>query len=270
MAASRNAAARWLAWYQRNLKERPFRTNVMSGATVMLLGDSTAQHIELREKRRRYRRSSRSEDDAACTAGANGKQETEFPGYDPARAAVMVSWSAVGDVPINLALFAVINRAMKPFGIPAAAASFPQSLVKGFCFFVPGVIIRMPCFISYVTSCEHMVQNAKEGRPLTHNWEEMGGTIRQKMHDNLLTIFDRGAKLWIPVNTLCFWAVPVLYRPLTLSCVTVGWMTYLSLMQHREEQDDDEHIYVKNERDRSGLPVGPTTIEINIDSDGVD
>lgn len=245
MAASRNAAARWLAWYQRNLKERPFRTNIASGATVMLLGDTCAQHIE---KRRRYRRSRSEDDAAACTAGANGKQETEFPSYDPARAAVMVSWSAVGDVPINLALFAVINRAMKPFGIPAAA-SFPQSLVKGFCFFVPGVIIRMPCFISYVTSCEYMVRNAKEGRSLTHNWEEMGGTIRQKMHDNLLTIFDRGAKLWIPVNTLCFWAVPVLYRPLTLSCVTVGWMTYLSLMQHREE--DDEHELNTNETDRS-------------------
>mmetsp|Transcript_11484 Transcript_11484/g.32546 ORF Transcript_11484/g.32546 Transcript_11484/m.32546 type:complete len:248 (-) Transcript_11484:25-768(-) len=233
MAASRNAATRWMAWYQRNLKERPFRTNVASGALVMLLGDTCAQHIELREKRRRYRR--RSEDDT--TRGADGKQEADFSSYDPSRAAVMVSWSAVGDVPINLALFSLINRAMKPFGIPAVA-SFPQSLLKGFCFFVPGVIIRMPCFISYVTSCEHMVRNAKEGRPVTHDWVEMVGTMGQKMHDNLLTIFDRGAKLWIPVNTLCFWAVPVLYRPLTLSFVTVGWMTYLSLMQHQEEEED--------------------------------
>ena len=230
--ASKNAATRWLAWYQRNLKERPFRTNVASGALVMLLGDTCAQNIELREKRKRYRQ--RSDDDST----SDGKQQVDFPRYDPSRAAVMVSWSAVGDVPINLALFSLINRAMKPFGIPAVA-SFPQSLLKGICFFVPGVIIRMPCFISYVTSCEHMLENAKEGRPFTHDWVEMVGTIGQKMHANLLTIFDRGAKLWIPVNTLCFWAVPVLYRPLTLSCVTVGWMTYLSLVQHQEEDDEN-------------------------------
>ena len=199
----------------------------------MLLGDTCAQNIELREKRRRYRQRS----DGGSSS--DGKEQVDFPTYDPSRAAVMVSWSAVGDVPINLALFSLINRAMKPFGIPAVA-SFPQSLLKGICFFVPGVIIRMPCFISYVTSCEHMLKNAKEGRPLTDDWVEMVGTIGEKMHANLLTIFDRGAKLWIPVNTICFWAVPVLYRPLTLSCVTVGWMTYLSLMQHHEEDDDED------------------------------
>jgi hypothetical protein len=234
MAASRNAATRWLAWYQHNLKERPFRTNVASGAFVMLLGDTFAQAIELREKRKRYRQRSGDE------SSSDVKQRTDFPSYDPSRAAVMVSWSAVGDVPISLALFALIDRAMKPLGIPTVAP-LPQSFLKGVCKFVPGTLIRMPCFITYVTSCEYMLQNAREGRHFTHGWVEMVGTIEQKMHANLLTIFDRGAKLWLPVNTLCFWKVPVLYRPLFLSCVTVGWITYLSLMHHHEEEEDEQN-----------------------------
>lgn len=205
---------RWLSRYQRALLERPFRTNVASGAAVMLMGDAIAQSVELREK------------------GGMG-------GYDPARAAVMASWSAVGDVPINLMLFSLINRALQPLGI-SQVASFPQSLVKGVCFFVPGVIVRMPCFIFYVTSCEHVIRNVQERRALTYDWVECIGTISDKLNANLLTIFDRGAQLWIPVNTLTYYAVPVLYRPLTLSCVTVGWMGYLSYLQHKEEERDDD------------------------------
>lgn len=219
-------ATRWLSWYQIALRDHTFRTNMASGALVMLLGDTIAQNIELRAKRKKQ-----DEDQSICD---NNEQMPS--GYDPSRAAVMVSWSAVGDVPINLMLFSLINRAMRPFAIPQVA-SFPQSLLKGICFFVPGVIIRMPCFISYVTSLEHIVQNVKNGLPMSYDWVECVGTINDKMHANLITIFDSGAKLWIPVNTMTFYAVPVLYRPLTLSCITVGWMTYLSLMQHQEEAE---------------------------------
>lgn len=59
--------------------------------------------------------------------------------------------------------------------------------------------------------------------------------IVHKMEQNLAGIFENGAKLWVPVNTLTFYAVPVIYRPLTLSFVTVGWMTYLSIVQHKED-----------------------------------
>ena len=193
----------------------------------MLMGDTIAQSIELQEKRNKH------------STGQHMRTVERSPleGYDPARAAVMTSWSAVGDVPINLMLFSLINRAMQPFGIPPVA-SFPQSLLKGLCFFIPGVVVRMPCFIFYVTTCEHVVQNVKERRPLTYDWVECMGTISDKMHANLLTIFDRGAQLWVPVNTMTFYAIPVLYRPLTLSCVTVGWMAYLSYLQHLEEEEE--------------------------------
>ena len=190
----------------------------------MLMGDAIAQIAEIQKKKEK-----RSQWTAPTLLG----------GYDPARSAVMASWSAVGDVPINLMLFSLINRVLQPLGIPQVA-SFPHSVLKGLCFFVPGVIVRMPCFIFYVTSCEHVVRNIQERRPLTYDWVECMGTVSDKLDANLLTIFDRGALLWVPVNTLTFYTVPVLFRPLVLSCVTVGWMGYLSYLQHKEEEHDDD------------------------------
>ena len=154
--------------------------------------------------------------------------------YDPYRAGVIMSWAAVGDVPINLALFSVIERTLKPMGIPARA-SLSQSMLKAVCFFVPGVIIRMPCFLIYMTSMEHLVNNVKIGRPLSTNYEECLQTIQHKLGKDLPTIMYNGARVWVPINTLFFYMVPTELRTIGISFVAVGWMTYLSLMQHKPE-----------------------------------
>lgn len=146
----------------------------------------------------------------------------------------MISWAAVGDVPITLALFSVVERAMKPLGIPTMA-TLPQSVLKAVCFFVPGTLIRMPCFMAYVTSMEHLTRNLQLGRPIAQDWDQCVSTIQSKMTDDLGTIISNGAKLWLPINTCFFYMVPTELRTLGISFVAVGWMTYLSLMQHKEE-----------------------------------
>jgi hypothetical protein len=212
------AAARWLSVYQRCLRDHPIRTNIFSGATVMLCGDSLAQWIEL-GRHPPADQSDASGHDSLLSLEISGGGEC-VQGYDPSRAAVMVSWSAVGDVPLNMILFSAINRVLRPLGIPQVA-SLPQSLLKGILFFVPGVIVRMPCFIAYVTASEHAVENLREGRPVGDGLDACTGVIRRKMEQNLADIFTNGARLWIPVNTLAFYVIPTMYRPLTLSCVTV-------------------------------------------------
>ena len=156
--------------------------------------------------------------------------------YDPYRSGVIMSWSAVGDVPINLALFSVIERTLKPMGIPAMA-SLSQSILKAVCFFVPGVIIRMPCFIIYMTSMEYFVNTyIKNGLPITpaRYEKECLPTIQQKLSNDLGPIMTNGACLWIPVNSIFFYVIPTELRTIGISFVAVSWMTYLSLMQHKD------------------------------------
>ena len=93
-------------------------------------------------------------------------------------------------------------------------------------------MIRMPCLIIYVTTCEHCVASAKAGKLLAAEPEARASRSCCKISASLPAIIVNRAQLSIPVNTLVFYAVPVVYRSLALSCVSVGWMTYLSIVQH--------------------------------------
>ena len=260
--------------YLRALRERPISTNIISGSIVMLCGDGIAQSIEYYRHHQHqhghltdqsHHNHNRSDTAAAnatgkkasITSNSHDEVDKDVGGaatsdtvatttisdtirdffktqYDPYRAGVIMSWAAVGDVPINLALFSVIERTLKPMGIPARA-SLSQSMLKAVCFFVPGVIIRMPCFLIYMTSMEHVVHNVKIGRPLSTNYEECLQTIQHKLGKDLPTIMYNGARVWVPINTLFFYMVPTELRTIGISFVAVGWMTYLSLMQHKHE-----------------------------------
>ena len=233
-------ARRLISHYVRSLRERPVSTNVISGSIVMLLGDGIAQALEQNS-------GSKVHNLEGSVDEGDGKNPMHYPdkpltfgvdftsiiqNYDPIRGGTMVSWAAVGDVPINLALFSVIERTLRPMGIPAQG-SLPQSMLKAVCFFVPGVIVRMPCFLAYITTAEHILQNALQGKPLSTDWNQCIETIQQKMDRDLMTIMKNGSSLWVPVNTFFFYVVPPELRPIGISFVAVGWMTYLSLMQHK-------------------------------------
>jgi hypothetical protein len=233
-------AHHWPTLYLKALREKPIRTNIISGSIVMLLGDGFAQIIEC------YHKDKPNHGDLASSATTekgekyDGRKPTDaaaslLSSYDTFRGGIMISWAAVGDVPITLTLFSVVERAMKRLGIPAMA-TLPQSALKAVCFFVPGTLIRMPCFMAYVTSMEHLTRNLQLGRPLTQDWDQCVSTIQSKMKDDLYTIIRNGAKLWVPINTFFFYMVPAEFRTLGISFVAVGWMTYLSLMQHKQEQ----------------------------------
>ena len=132
------AAMRWLSWYQRCLRDYPVRTNIVSGATVMLCGDGVAQGIELGRRKSAHNNETTLDPNRSALLPAMVAESRKYlRGYDLCRSGVMVSWSAVGDVPLNIILFSAIHRVLQPLGIPAVAA-FPQSFFKGILFFVPG------------------------------------------------------------------------------------------------------------------------------------
>ena len=160
--------------------------------------------------------------------------------FDWLRSSVMVSWAMLGDVPINLGLFALVDRGLSLVGIPIQS-SLPWSLFKGICFFVPGSLVRNPCFIAYITSLEHIGRNLRLGFPAWDRWDECARTVHRKLRGDLGEILLNSAALWIPVNTLTFHAVPVHYRPLWTSSMTLIWLTYLSSVQHRAARHDSLH-----------------------------
>ena len=95
----------------------------------------------------------------------------------------------------------------------------------------------MPCFIIYMTSMEYFVNTyIKNGLPVSpaRYEKECLPTIQQKLSNDLKPIMTNGACLWIPVNTIFFYVIPTELRTIGISFVAVSWMTYLSLMQHKD------------------------------------
>jgi hypothetical protein len=242
----------WPMLYLKALREKPIRTNVLSGAIVMLLGDGIAQKIEQHHHYHHHQQQQHlvwhEKDNNDPSSSSSSSSLSFWDSYDPLRTAVMVSWSAVGDVPINLALFRMVETLALRLGIPASA-SISQSLFKAICFFIPSTIIRIPFFLAYITTMEHVgrtnwQQQQSHGSSTTTTTttttELLYDKIWYKIQTELSTIIYNGAHLWIPMNTLFFFQVPMEFRTLCRSVVSVGWMAYLSLVQHKKPQQQQE------------------------------
>ena len=218
----------WLTSYQQLLKDRPIATNIISGTTVMFLGDWAAQKFEQSDNQ-----SSLSDSDHNRH---NNHQQKKKSNHDFSRTTVMCSWAAVGDVPINLALFKLVDGMGHRLAV-LRGASLQSSIAKSCAFFFPGVLVRMPLMICYITSVETLLDVDAAGKLSSVDWSVLQRTIGEKMEANLMQIIDTGAKLWIPVNTAAFYLISPRYRPLFLSSVTSFWAMYLSLLQHQRPAD---------------------------------
>lgn len=143
--------------------------------------------------------------------------------------------TVMGDVPINLALFTLVDKVVSFLGIPARS-SLPQSVLKAGLFFVPGAIIRNPGFILFVTPFEHVAHNVRDGRVLTQDWERCVAIVRRKLSEDLSDIITTAAGMWIPINSITFWKIPPAFRTIWTAGFTVIWMTYLSMVHHKPQE----------------------------------
>ena len=157
--------------------------------------------------------------------------------FDWQRQCVMISWACIGDVPINLMLFGAVERVVNRLGIPPQA-SLGMSMCKALLFFTPGTLIRNPCFITYVTSFEHAVDNiAAHQWDVSHAMDDSAkckDNITKKFREDLPVIIYNSTRLWVPVNTFTFFMLPVHLRVVWTSSINVLWLTYLSIVQHKE------------------------------------
>jgi hypothetical protein len=137
-----------------------------------------------------------------------------------------------GDVPINLTMFSAVDKVVSHLGIPARS-NLLQSFFKASLFFIPGAIIRNPCFICFVTPLEHVAYNIRDGREAEDGWHSCLASIKGKLSEDLSSIIAASAVMWLPVNSITFWRIPPAFRTIWTSSFTVMWFTYLSMVQHK-------------------------------------
>jgi hypothetical protein len=192
---------------RRALQRSPWLANVAAGSTVLLLGDCAAQILAARRDR-----------------------NFDWT-LDKTRLGVVVLWSAMFDVPINVANFKLWESVFAKWGV-ASNASLRFSALKAVCFFTAGSLVRNPIYVGFVESFEHLGANVREGRALFDGAAECRATVARKLRDTLTRIFLDSAVLWIPLNTLSFWVLRPEFRPLATSVATVAWYAHLSTIQH--------------------------------------
>ena len=69
--------------------------------------------------------------------------------------------------------------------------------------------------------------NAMEGRGPSE--------IATKLKTDLLPTYLVDIAVWLPIQTVNFWWVPVVYQALFVQSCNIGWNAYLSFVQHRSE-----------------------------------
>ena len=75
--------------------------------------------------------------------------------------------------------------------------------------------------------------NAMEGRNPTE--------IATKLRTDLLPTYLVDIAVWLPIQTINFRWVPVVYQALFVQSCNIGWNAYLSFVQHRSESIGDHH-----------------------------
>ena len=196
--------------------------NVAVGTSVMLLGDAGAQLIEHRASLKR-----------TTTAAAAAMVNPPSFCFDSTRLGVVVLWTALVDMPINVVNFAIWGRVFAEWGV-AANANLRFSALKALCFFASGTVIRNPLYIGFVTTFEHAGENWREGRALTSDAASCAATVRRKLWDTLPRICADSAVVWLPITTMTFYALQPEYRVVATGIATVFWYAHLSIIQHED------------------------------------
>mmetsp|Transcript_2259 Transcript_2259/g.3167 ORF Transcript_2259/g.3167 Transcript_2259/m.3167 type:complete len:212 (-) Transcript_2259:248-883(-) len=180
--------------YSNMLARRPILTNTVSGCIIMGVGDVIAQSIE------------------------KAKLESSNGSINPKRTLVMASYSGICFSPYCTILYGWIDRNMQKGG-------FVNSLKRGIVGnFAMNPFITM-IFFTFSTYTEMILEKG--------SFEGAYEKTQRKVEEEYVTTCINSASLWVPVNTLNFWIVPIPYRVLASCVVSTFWGCYLSLVQHK-------------------------------------
>lgn len=201
-------------WYRNALKKRPLRTNVMTAAGAMAVGDTLAQYLE---------------------------RTWSFGGGRPdsARLAVAVTWNGAFFAPSFFLWFRYLDSRFP-------GASLRSAIAKTVANQVVMVAPINAAFICYSVTAESLTREACHHLSF-RDWSETG-TFVARCHDDLPIIVSEieirlrrdltnlvlsSAELWMPLNLLNFLLVPTQYRVLPTILGSIVWSTYISWTTHR-------------------------------------
>jgi Mpv17 / PMP22 family len=183
----------------------------------------------------------------------------KFSSVDFFRLATMVTWNVAFVTPAFLGLYHVSDRI---FGhAPTLRVVSGRVLLALFfsipvntLFFIYGTCIhhsaeRLSLRRDLIQALQAKVGESGEEAPnLTQknnivetlvpwNWDLMFKKARRKIDADLLDTIIRSASLWVPINFFNFAVMPPHLRPLTMMFFSVFWNCYLSIVQHRDLND---------------------------------
>ncbi|KNC49807.1 uncharacterized protein AMSG_06085 [Thecamonas trahens ATCC 50062] len=255
---------RALVAYNAALAAHPFKTNLATAGVATFLGDVLAQHVEHFRGVKRKSHGNGDGGDGSCNdaMGATGATcatgvEAKLAGMqvveaveavnggmggagggrwamvadkmatmelDWTRTAVMTSWGATLYAGIWLPWYKIMDKTVT-FTRPVVAAA---ALKSGLTALIAAPVANT-VFFSYVTTVEYMLESEEERAGKA----ALSDRVVAKLDAELLNTWASSAKLWGPVMTLNWWIVPMQYRFIVSVFVSVGWNTFLSLVQHR-------------------------------------
>ena len=188
----------FLTWHRLQLQNRPYLTNSVTSAVLMLCGDRFAQFVE--------------------------NSSPECIPVDPysrtslTRSSVLTAWSATASLAWTRYYFWMFKK-------------WPGKVILWVTLTaaIPGPFMNAG-FFCFTTVAEHFALHPKPFESM----DVCGDLIKQKFDVQYLPTIQRSALLWVPVNFLNFLYIPLEYRMLCGSSVSFLWNVYLSLVQHTD------------------------------------
>ena len=200
------ALSTFLAWHRLQLQQRPYSTNSVTSAVLMLLGDRFAQFVENRNSHR---------------------LDTHVDPYSRisiTRTTILTSWSAVASIAWTRYYFWMFKQ------WPGRVVLWVTLTAA-----VPGPFMNA-AFFSFTTIAEHF---ALQPNPF-ETMDVCKDLVKRKFEIQYIPTIQRSALLWVPVNFLNFALIPMEYRMLCGSSVSFIWNVYLSLVQHTDPHTDTQ------------------------------
>lgn len=213
-----------VAIHRRFLAEHPYKTNAATSGLLMGLGDRVAQYVEklrILEEINSYNNNdncnNNNPDEKNKPTPTKPRLRTPYESY--ARTSILTVWAGCVSSPWWTWWYTWLHQ------------KYPGKI---FMWVLVTATIPAPfwncAFFVFSTAAEHA---ALSSSPWEQRFECLH-RIQTKLDHQFLPTVVRSAQLWIPVNILNFYFVPLEFRMFAGSSVAFAWNVYLSLAQMKD------------------------------------
>lgn len=214
--------AAFVRWYLEKLKTRPLLANACTGSTLNGVGDIIAQRTQYMMTHQDAK------DTGVIVEGSimhvDGEPWHRVCHVDLRRTLLMMSFSCFVGTPMALQIYKVGDYFFK-------TKSIVNAIKQGF-FTTMTFGLTTPVFFAYCTVAGNLVLRRHETSSFTA-YDHLRSAVTKVERDFLSTLrymLAFWSVHWIPL----FYLLPKHVRLLYSSCVTIGWSSIMSWIQHRK------------------------------------